>query len=425
MSSGILAPDNSGMVKSLGLLTNDTKDMDSFIGILTAAQFKMLIPSFILVVVTMIIGIGGNTITLLVYFKKMRRTASRIFIIALALCDLINCILTMPVEIAIICSFWTFDHPVICSTGRTVTYILNGASALLLVGIAVDRFRKICRPLKPVFTPRKTRFVCLLCVAVGFAVYIPGFVIYGTQTVSISLEGNVSVTGKTCLISDTYVNTKFPLFCMAFWFCLTLAVMVAIITLYISVGRAVYTRMKLEERRHQSVSSAVKPKQNTLVDMYEDTSCSFDDILDNKKESDNEKAAVSHSVLKKIESPSRNRLSQALKNHFSWVKSGTVFSLQRKRESTRIRAGRTTVMLFTVTVAYIASFIPFLVIVALRSLRPGLYVSLSMASKSVWNFFLRSYVLNCSVNPIVYGFCNKEYRKRMMQLFREGFDCNK
>ena len=416
----------SNNCNSQSFLKNNTTDIqiDKVMESLNAAQFKMLIPSLILVIVTMFVGISGNVMTLLIYFKKMRRTASRIFVIALALCDLINCTLTMPVEIAIISQFWTFDYPLICSVGRTITYILNGTSALLLVGIAVDRFIKICRPLKPVFTPKKTRFICIVSAAVGFAVYIPGFLVYGTQTFPIDLDNNVTVLGKTCLISDKYVNTKFPLYCMAFWFCLTLAVMIALIILYSLVGRAVYIRMKLDEKRHHSVSSVARPKRTGLVDMNEDTSCSFNDILDdNKHASDVEKTTPA--VLKKIDAPARNRLSDVFKKRFSWVKSDTVYSLPRQRESKRIRAGKTTVMLFSVTVAYIVSFLPFLVIVVLRTLKPGLYISLSVASKSLWNFFLRSYVLNCAVNPLVYGFCNKDYRKKMVELFRGGFGCCK
>ena len=380
---------------------------------INSAQFKMLIPSLMLVLVAMVIGLGGNVVTLLVYFKKMRRTASRIFIIALAVCDLFNCSLTMPVEIAIICRYVSFDLPIICSVGRRITYILSGTSALLLIGIAVDRFRKICQPLKAVFTPRKTRFMCFVSAAIGCAVYIPGFVIYGTQTVAIQIGANKTVTGKTCLISDSYIKTNFPLYCMSFWFCLTIAVMMVLIVLYSAIGRAVYIRLKLEEKRHNSVSTTTRPKSAELVDMNEETSCSFGDILDDNI------VKKTPEVLKKFDSPQRNRLSEVLKNKFKLGKPGATYTLSKQKELKRIRAGKTTIMLFSITVAYVISFIPFLVIVALRTLRPTLYASLSMSGKSVWNFFLRSYVLNCACNPICYGFCNKDYRKKVKEMLRQ------
>ena len=380
---------------------------------INSAQFEMLIPSLVLVLFAMVTGLGGNIVTLLVYFKKMRRTASRIFIISLAVCDLLNCSLTMPVEIAIICRFVSFDLPIICSVGRTITYILSGTSALLLIGIAVDRFRKICQPLKPVFTPRKTKIMCFVSAAVGSSVYIPGFVIYGTQTVAIRINANKTINGKTCLISDSHIQTKVPLYLMSFWFFLTIAVMVVLIVLYSAIGRAVYIRLKLEEKRHSSVSATNRPKSVAVVDVNEETSCSLGDILDDNI------VRKPPAVLKKFDSPQRNRLSEVLKNKFKLEKPGATFSLSKQKEMKRIRAGRTTIMLFSITVAYVISFIPFLVIVALRTLRPNLYISLSMTGKSIWNFSLRSYVLNCACNPICYGFCNKEYRLKVKEMLRQ------
>ena len=380
---------------------------------INSAQFEMLIPSLILVLFAMVTGLVGNIVTLLVYFKKMRRTASRIFIISLAICDLLNCSLTMPVEIAIICRFVSFDLPVICSVGRTITYILSGTSALLLIGIAVDRFRKICQPLKPVFTPRKTKVMCFASAAIGSAVYIPGFVIYGTQTVAIQVNANKTITGKTCLINDSYIHTKVPLYLMSFWFILTIAVMMVLIGLYSAIGRAVYIRLKLEEQRHSSVSATNRPKSIAVVDVNEETSCSFGDLLDDNT------AKQPPAVLQKMESPQRNRLSEVLKNKFKLGKPGATFSLSKQKEMKRIRAGRTTIMLFSITIAYIISFIPFLVIVALRTLRPHLYLSLSVTGRSLWNFFLRSYVLNCACNPICYGFCNRDYREKVKEMLRQ------
>lgn len=383
---------------------------DEIIDKINSAQFNMLIPSLVLVLVTMIVGISGNVTTLIVYFKKMRRTASRVFVIALAFCDLINCTLTMPVEIAIICRFWSFDQPVVCSIGRTLTYILSGTSALLLIGIAVDRYRKICQPLKPVFTPKITRYICFVSAGIGSAVYIAGFFIYGTQTASIKVGVNTTVIGKTCLISDSYVNTTVPLYILSFWFFLTLGVMAVLIVLYSLIGRAVYIRIKLEKERHNSVSHTARPKSAEL-DLNEETSCSFDDILGDKEKK-------TPNVLKKFDENNRNKLSEMLKNKFRLGQPGAIYSLSKKRESKRIRVGRTTIMLFSVTIAFMVCFLPFLVIVALRSINPNLYSTLTVVRKGVWNFFLRSYVLNCAVNPLLYGFCNKDYRKKVGQLFK-------
>ncbi|XP_045180342.2 cholecystokinin receptor type A-like [Mercenaria mercenaria] len=378
-------------------------------------QFEILIPSFIIVLLAILIGIPGNVITVIVYKKRMRRTASRIFILALAFCDLMNCIITMPAEISIIVNFFTYEHPIICSIGRALTYILNGVSALLLCGIAVDRFRKICRPLKPVFTPKKTRAICFVASAIGFAFYIPAFILYGTQTVRIEHPyGDIyfNITGHTCQINDKYKNTKIQKYILGIWFLATIIIMVILIVVYARIGRAVYKRLKLEEKRHYSVSTATKPaRRKMIVDHSSETSCSFEDVLEAER-NDQPK------VLKSMSMPLRHKIGDGLRKQFR-LSAPTVYSLNKETVSRRIRAGRTTLMLFSVTIAYVLSFIPFVAIVTIRTMKPDLHDSLSDVQKSVWNFFLRSYVINCAVNPILYGFFNKDFRKKMIGLFTD------
>lgn len=378
-------------------------------------EFHILLPSFVLILVVLVLGVPGNIITMCVYSKKMRRTASRVFILALTLCDLVNCLLTMPLEIALIINFWTFDVPVFCSIGRTLTYTLNGISALLLVGIGIDRFRKICRPLKPVFTPNKTRSICLLSTFVGFCVYTPGYILYGTNTTLVHVSDggrNITIVGKTCLIQDKYDDTRIMKLTIILWFFLTVFVMVVLIIIYIFIGRAVYKQLKLEEIRRNSLPSSKRSKlRQIMAERSSETSCSYDDCL-----SDNKSGRKS---LGRMTENNRNKLGQSLKNAYKFSKHPTASSLKQAQLSNRIKPGRTTLMLFMVTIAYILSYIPFCIIVAIRMANPQLYPSLAPVEKSIWNFFLRSYVINCAVNPLLYGFFNKDFRTKMVDLFKD------
>ena len=383
--------------------------------IINSKQLEILVPAYVLVVLMIVIGIPGNIITVCVYKRKMRRTTSRIFILALAFVDLSNCLFTMPIEISIIMMFLTFDFPVLCAFCRTLTYILNGISALLLCGIAVDRYRKICMPLKPVFTPKKTRSICIAATLIGISFYIPGFILYGTQTVVIPFRaGNstYSLQGHTCQINDQYKETKIQSYILAVWFLATIVILVLLIIMYSRIGKAVYKRLKFERARHYSVSTTGNEhlRKRVLNDVTE-TSCSFEDV-------DEAKRTDKPEVLKTMSLPLRHKIGKSLKENFR-LSAPNVYSLKRDKMSSRIHAGRTTTMLFLVTIAYILSFIPFIVIVLVRTVKPQLYEHLSDAEKSIWNFFLRSYVFNCAINPILYGFFNKDFRAKMVELLRE------
>lgn len=60
---------------------------------------KVYIPSFIYTIVMLVIGCLGNLIVFYIYFTRWRKTTSRVFILALAAFDLINCFITTPTEL--------------------------------------------------------------------------------------------------------------------------------------------------------------------------------------------------------------------------------------------------------------------------------------------------------------------------------------
>ncbi|XP_052765097.1 probable G-protein coupled receptor No18 [Mya arenaria] len=392
---------------------------------LNEEQFMILIPSFVLVIVIIMVGLPGNIITICVYRNRMRRTASRVFIIALSICDLVNLLITMPFEISIIVRYWSYDFPYLCCIGHTLTYALNGTSALLLCAIAVDRFRKICRPLKPVFTPKKIKLICGVSTALAFAFYIPGYILYGTQTVEFPGRNGTILIGKTCKISDKYKRSRLAPPILGTWFLATVIIMIVLIVSYVLIGRAIYKRLKLEEQRHGSVSVPVKPKLRRVVaDDSSETSCSFDNVVDENKPTPKHRKDQKL-VLKTMSLPAQRKINKTLKDKFR-LSSPTVFKIKEIKTSEsftkRIRAGRTTMMLFSVTVAYVISFIPFCVIMSLRTAVPNMESILSSAQRSVWNFFLRSYVFNCAINPILYGFFNKDFRTKMTDMIH-GWCC--
>jgi len=402
-----------------------------WIDVINEEEFLVLIPSFVLIIVIVMAGIPGNVITICVYYRRMRHTAARLFVLALASCDLINCALTMPFELWIIANYWSFDIQYLCSIGHTLTYIFNGTSALLLCGIAVDRFRKICRPLKPVFTPKKVKFICLLSLFLATAFYIPGFFIYGTQTVEFLREdGNVTVVGKRCQIKDKYEHSKLIAPILGVWFLATVIISVVLTVVYIAIGKVIYERLRLEEKRRSSVSTPLKPKtklRRVIADDSSETSCSFgtglDDAHPNRSQSPKTRHGQQPRVLQTMSLPAQHKINQTLKERFR-LSMPTVFNVKQKTESNvkRIRAGRTTLMLFSVTVAYVLSFIPFVVIVSVRTSSPNTEETLSAAGKTWWNFFLRSYVINCAINPFLYGIFNKDFRRKMCDML-QGLFC--
>lgn len=78
---------------------------------------------------------------------------------------------------------------------------------------------------------------------------------------------------------------------------------------------------------------------------------------------------------------------------------------------------RNTLIMRVVTMAFIISFLPYLIIVTLRSSNPNIPNNLNKASQIAYHLFLRGYFINSVINPFIYGFMNEEFRLKLRSLF--------
>ncbi|XP_062572324.1 cholecystokinin receptor type A-like [Saccostrea cucullata] len=177
---------------------------------------KHLIPSLILTVLMIIIGIPGNILIIAVYMKRWRKSTSRIFILALAFNDLFNCLFTMPVELYYIINILQTDDSNLCKTSRFLTFWTNDGSSLILMGIAFDRLQRICKPFEIQLSRSTAKKIVAVSMLASLAVAWPSLLIYGTANVPITV-GEYKMYAKMCLYSDNIRidPTVFVFFIMA------------------------------------------------------------------------------------------------------------------------------------------------------------------------------------------------------------------
>lgn len=319
--------------------------------------FWIYTPAIVYTVLLMISGFFGNSLVWIIYYWKWKHMSSRIFILSLAMCDLINCVITMPTEITIMVDSSLFHLGFICKLSRFTTYMCNSISTLVLIAVAVDRYQRICCPHRPVMTSSTARHIVVWLIVVSLTITWPALVLYGKHTVRLSAHG-INFSILTCQIEDYYVPTKYPLILFGIHGVGTLITFTSFIILYTCVAIAV--RRQLSFRKKTS-SRQMSPENNCRETILTASCC----------------AAAERSV-------------------------------------------RTTVILSVVTFAYVLTFLPFLVIAIHRTLHPMFYQSLSDPAKMVYQVFLRSYLLNCCINPIIYSFLNTDFRKRCACLFKQG-----
>jgi ribosomal protein L32 len=82
-----------------------------------------------------------------------------------------------------------------------------------------------------------------------------------------------------------------------------------------------------------------------------------------------------------------------------------------------VRIGRSTLMLFLITLVFVISFLPFYVIIIVRQSDITFVKRLSKGGLMVYHVFLRSYLLSSVVNPFIYSFCNAQFRDICKETF--------
>lgn len=387
---------------------------------------KVYIPSFIYTIVMLVIGCLGNLIVFYIYFTRWRKTTSRVFILALAAFDLINCFITTPTELYFMLNWFQTTNSIMCKFSRFLTFMMNNCSSFTLLGIAVDRYMSICRPLKRQMSTKQAKMIVFVGAFVAVLFAWPALVVYGIQTVPAPIKPKTYVVGHLCLIEDSYVNTDYPLAFVIVLLTGNLSIDVTLITFYSLIGFQVIKRGS--GFLCQATDAGRKFSQSNSNSHTEDVF--IDDKSSGKSPSIVKKFAnkYGNSTEKSDSEDVTNGLNSSTKRPVQKTNSNTAaekrakYNRQRSmsvqsEEVRRARMIKITVMLFVVTLLFMLSFIPYCVIVIIRYINPTYYFTLSFTGKAVYHFVLRSYLLSMSMNPIIYSFMSQKFREECRNCF--------
>jgi hypothetical protein len=120
-----------------------------------------------------------------------------------------------------------------------------------------------------------------------------------------------------------------------------------------------------------------------------------EDYETNKKAVSN---TVSASKPSKVE---RSQSCQTLTSHYL------------KQAKTR----KISLLMFSITLVSVLSFVPHLTLVLVRNIYTDFVINLSDTERAVYNFFYKSFFLNCAVNPIIYNFFDSRFRQSVKGIF--------
>lgn len=180
---------------------NDTITVEE----LNEKLFVLHIPALVFVAVSMVVGITGNLLVVIIYKRNYRRSNHRYFILFLAIIDLLACSTGLPFLIVSLRLPYLMTSAVACKLLRYFHYLANNSSGLLLVVISVERYRKICRPFKIQWSPKQILYLCIATVIISAIIAIPAPIFFGKSKVETGI-GNI--TGYECYIDEKYKGTN-------------------------------------------------------------------------------------------------------------------------------------------------------------------------------------------------------------------------
>ncbi|WAR16184.1 HRH1-like protein [Mya arenaria] len=500
---------------------------------LNMAEMIRLIPTAIFLGLVSAFGIAGNGIVMHVYRKQYKLSNAKVFIMCVAGIDMFSCCFAIPLEVILLLNQYTFQRVWMCKFSRFFNTFGTCSSSFILLIIAIDRHRKVCKPLKWQIKPKQARYLCFLGAFLGLLVSWPAIFVYGRKTFEIVHElYSKPLIGSECSTADAMTDSKIPFYYTFMFSGMFIVGIISMSTLYCLIGYRIRTQARkmsmmtsrslsipmtssicenndnykvlgsinplnitkrdLIQQKNDSTKRSIKEQPKPLSDVSwserkdlelsytsynedeneeqqpkSDNDDTADDDQDNSKteenmhdftneinvntvdvpfennNTDDENIDSDGHVGKKIVASTttndlmRGKLTSGLMKRASSAGSQISIVLRRlttfggqsdKTQSLRksqclkeVRARKTAFIMFMISLVYILSYLPHLIVMATRAVKSDFVDNLTDEARAVYKFFLRSYFFNCAINPLIYGICDTRFRNACSAFFNKPF----
>lgn len=406
-------------------------DTEAIIHELNDKMARLHVPAIVYISVLMVMGLLGNLMVCYYYGFESRKSTNSFFITILAIYDVIVCAISMPTEIFDIVLYYEFQNNAACKILRFVNYFAAIGSILTLIAIATDRFKKICKPTSPQMTKRKAKLVSLGVVAMAILLSWPSLVIYGSIKVNVPNDYGLELKGSDCTSTK---DLKFRKYVWAFnglHFLMFLLCSGVLIVLYSIIGRRIFTHKKQLRKYTKPSKTSSSVNETSLTDT---TSASAKgNAAGNSRETEQDKSDGSKAVVENRSSDKENAANKETpvrstdkteQGHKASAKKSTDKKQDKRQSGASSRVGgktssginnetiKITVIMIIVTVVFICSFLPYLSLTVWR-ISTGKHEAEFLSNGGLVAFKIgsRSFLLNSSLNPWIYGIFNSSFRE--------------
>ena len=369
----------------------------------------LYIPVIIYMIILTIVGTFGNILVCCVYCMKPTKTSSHFFIVALAVFDILTCLIGMPTEVTDLRYPYMFYASEACKLLRFIESVTTIGSSIILIAVAVDRYLRICK-LGRQISVKIAKRLCVSAMILGVLLSWPSILIFGRS----SQEVYPGVVGVDCSTEDSMKHTLYPSLYYGFLGLLFVCCLTFFTVIYCQIGFQI-----LKQKKKMKIGNNNRNSDPSKSRTFSNSSTKETDPTDNTTgENNSDPISTDMSSDHVTESKPKRK---CIHHRDRRISSVSVCSIKGAKKR-QIKVTRTTVVLFAVTVAYVLSYLPFLILMVIRSVKKDFEDNLSSSGEVFYKFCIKSYFISNATNPLIYSFLNINFRKDANELLSRIWD---
>ena len=190
-----------------------------------ARYYDQEVPPLVLFVTFFVIGLPGNLLVLLVQWKEKTMTITKLFIFAIAIIDLLSILIAYPLNVVYHLYWLSISNVSFCKFSWAVNILSSMPALLLIFGLSVVRYYRVCRGHKLYLIEKNVKYFFLLVFLLTLIFTVLAIIMKGEQKRP-DEDLSLGLPGFQCDTSDYYrdsVEYKISISLVAgiFIFCIT------------------------------------------------------------------------------------------------------------------------------------------------------------------------------------------------------------
>jgi len=357
-----------------------------------------LLPVAVILTIYLVIGIIGNGFVIFIYqFRFKDNVKERYFIPHLAVVDMLSCVLNVCTCLPIDILPANYNNDAACAFMWFAGTCSATLSGLVLFVIAVQRYLKICRPHRFQMTLRWKRAALVLAIAISLLSSWPVVLFYKSNPVYLlDIYGN-NVTGFHCTVTTEIESSTLLVVHKVILLVMAIIVFFALTILYSLIGKTVCKHIQSKKISIKSSKLRSKTPGNVPTGRSTDNAPEY---LESTQGSNttihSSKDDTSESVFIVVKSADEQR--------------------NTKQKTNQRSATRYTMMFMIITIVFVISFIPKVIMMLYDSINVNFWSGLTPSQLAGYRFFSEVYIINNIFNPFIYGSFDTRFREEVSRM---------